>query len=353
MRAVTCYGPEDYRLETRAVPTPGAGEALVKVEAVGICASDVKCYSGAPLFWGDEYREGYCQPPITPGHEFVGRIVELDDTARRRWGVDVGDRVVSEQIVPCWQCRYCQQGSYWMCQPHDIYGFRRKAPGAMAEYMVFPAEAVVHKISPDLPAAHAAFAEPLACSLNAVERAGIGFEDVVVVAGVGPIGLGMVAGARRKNPRLVVAVDFDPRRLDVARACGADLTINAGEVDAIAEIHKLTDGYGCDVYLDAAGHPKSVVQGLHMLRKMGTFVEYGVFRDPVTVDWTIIGDTKALDIRGAHLGAHCWPAAIRLLESKELPMARIVTHELPLDRFGEGFELVSNGRESIKVVLIP
>src|SRR5262249_37685845 len=147
MSAVVCHGPRDYRIESLTVPEPGPGGALVKVEAVGICASDVKCYSGAPLFWGGEHREGYCQAPITAGHEFPGRGVALDDAARRRWGVEVGDRVVSEQIVPCWQCRYCQRGTYWMCQPHDIYGFRRRTPGAMADYMVFPAEALVHKIS--------------------------------------------------------------------------------------------------------------------------------------------------------------------------------------------------------------
>ena len=130
---------------------------------------------------------------VIPGHEFVGRVVELDDEAASRWGIAVGDRVTSEQIVPCWECRFCKRGQYHMCQPHDLYGFKRRTPGAMATYMTYPVEALVHKISGDLPPAHAAFVEPLSCSLHAVERAQITFEDTVVVAGCGPIGLGMMA----------------------------------------------------------------------------------------------------------------------------------------------------------------
>src|ERR1700722_16438626 len=179
MQAVVCHGPGDYRLEQIPRPVAGPGAALVKVEAVGICASDLKCYHGAVKFWGDEHRPAYAEHDVIPGHEFVGIVVELDDDAGRRWGVKVGDRVVSEQIVPCWRCRYCLRGQYWMCQPHDIYGFKRRTPGAMASYMVFPPEAIVQKISAALPAHHAAFAEPLSCALHAVERAGITFDDVV------------------------------------------------------------------------------------------------------------------------------------------------------------------------------
>jgi len=183
MQAVVCHGPLDYRLEEVAVPQRRAGEALIRVEAVGICASDLKCYHGAAKFWGDENRPAWTETMVIPGHEFVGRVVELDDEAANRWGIAVGDRVTSEQIVPCWECRFCKRGQYHMCQPHDLYGFKRRTPGAMATYMTYPVEALVHKISGDIPPAHAAFVEPLSCSLHAVERAQITFEDTVVVAG--------------------------------------------------------------------------------------------------------------------------------------------------------------------------
>jgi threonine dehydrogenase-like Zn-dependent dehydrogenase len=353
MQAVVCHGPGDYRLETVAVPTPGSGQALVRVEAVGICASDLKCYHGAPKFWGDGSRAAYVETPVTPGHEFVGEVVELDGAARDRWRIEIGDRVVSEQIVPCWECRYCQRGQYWMCARHDIYGFKRRTPGAMASYLIYPAEALVHKVSKELPAAHAAFAEPLSCALHAVERAGITFDDVVVVAGCGPIGLGMIAGARAKSPAHVVALDMSDHRLELAGLCGADITVHIGREDAQAVIRGLTDGYGADVYLEASGHPAAVSQGLNLLRKLGTYVEYGVFGSDATVDWSIISDDKELDVRGAHLGPHCWPAAIRMLEAGRLPMDRICTHQLPLADFQQGLDLVGDGTKSIKVSLIP
>ncbi|NJC68622.1 alcohol dehydrogenase catalytic domain-containing protein [Planosporangium thailandense] len=353
MQAVVCHGPMDYRLEEVPVPKPGPGEALVKVEAVGICASDLKAYHGAAKFWGDENRPAWAETEVIPGHEFTGTIVSLDDEAAKRWNVAVGDRVVSEQIVPCWECRYCQRGDYHMCAPHDLYGFKRRTPGAMASYMIFPAEALVYKISKDLPPAHAAFTEPLSCALHAVERANIRFDDVVVVAGCGPIGLGMIAGAVAKFPANVIALDMADSKLELAKLCGADLTINIGREDPVQIIKDLTDGYGADVYLEGTGHPSAVPQGLNLLRKLGTYVEYSVFKDNVTVDWSIISDDKELDVLGAHLGPHCWPAAIRMLESGKLPMDKICTHQLPLSKFQEGLDLVADGTKSVKVSLIP
>jgi Alcohol dehydrogenase GroES-like domain/Plasmid pRiA4b ORF-3-like protein len=105
----------DYRLEHVPQRVPGPGQALVRVEAVGICASDLKCYHGAAKFWGDGQRPAYVETPVVPGHEFAGEVVELDDAAAARWGITVGDRVVSEQIVPCWTRRYCRIGKYHMC----------------------------------------------------------------------------------------------------------------------------------------------------------------------------------------------------------------------------------------------
>ena len=111
------------------------------------------------------------------------------------------------------------------------------------------------------------------------------------------------------------------------------------------------NGYGCDVYIEATGHPAAVEQGLHMVCKLGTFVEFSVMREPVTVDWTIIGDTKELTIHGAHLSPHTYPIAIDMLRHKALPMERIITHRLPLVQFQQGIDLVGSGDASIKVVL--
>ena len=353
MKAVVCHGPMDYKLEDIAIPKAGPGEALVKVEAVGICASDLKCYHGAAKFWGDSSRPAWAETEVVPGHEFVGEIVELDDTAAKRWGVKKGDRVVAEQIVPCGECRYCLRGNYWMCAPHGMFGFKRATPGGMASYMVFPKEALVHKISKNVKPQHAAYAEPLSCALHAVERANIKFADVVVVAGCGPIGLGMIAGASAKFPATLIALDPDDRKLEVAKKCGATHTINIGKQDPVQIIRDMTEGYGADIYLEGTGHPAAVLQGLKLLRKLGTFVCYSVFKEDVTVDWSIISDDKELDVLGAHLGPNCWPAAIKMIESGRLPLDEICTHQFPLADFQKGLDMVADGTKSIKVSLIP
>lgn len=355
MPAVVCHAPEDYRLEEMPVPRPGPGEVLVRVHSVGICASDVKCYQGAALFWGDEHRTGYCQAPVIAGHEFAGEIVAVGEGAASAGGapLELGQVAVAEQIVPCWRCRFCRTGRYWMCQQHDIYGFRTRTPGGMAEYLLYPADSINHVVPEDVSRDHAVFIEPLACAIHAVQRAELGLDDLVVIAGAGPLGLGMVAAAHRQGPRTVVSLDLNDARLEVARQCGADVTLNPSRVDAVEEVLRMTDGYGCDAYIEATGHPAAVEQGLRMIRKLGTFVEFSVMRERVTVDWTIIGDTKELNLHGSHLGPYCYPIAIDMLRRGQLPMDAILTHDLPLASFQDGFDRMASGGDSIKVTLRP
>ena len=353
MQAVVCHGPQDYRLEEVAVPQVGPGEVLVRVLGAGICAGDAKCFGGAALFWGDGNQGGYCQPPVVPGHEFVGRVVALGEGAAQKYGLALGDLAISEQIVPCWQCRFCQRGQYWMCQYGDVYGFRQAAVGAMAEYMKYPANSINHKLPENLTPAQGVYIEPLACAIHAVQRGEIELGDTVVVAGCGALGLGMVATARLKSPACLVAIDLQDFRLEVARKCGADVVLNPSRVDVVDEVLRMTEGYGCDVYIEATGHPAGVEQGLRMIRKLGTFVEFSVMSKPSTVNWTIIGDSKELNIHGAHLGPYCYPLAIEMLLQGQVPVDEIVTHQLPLARYREGFELVAAAQRSIKVMLVP
>jgi threonine dehydrogenase-like Zn-dependent dehydrogenase len=354
MQSVMCYGPHDYRLEEIPLPQVGPGEVLVRVLGAGICAGDAKCFNGAPLFWGDEHRQAYCQPPITPGHEFAGEVVALGEGAAEKYGLALGDLAISEQIVPCWQCRFCQRGQYWMCDgKHDVYGFRQRTPGAMAEYMRFPADAINHRIPRQITARQAVYIEPLACAIHAVQRGNIELGDTVVIAGCGSLGLGMVAAARLKNPGLLIALDLLPHRLGVARKCGADLVMNPLEVDVVAEVQKLTGGYGCDVYIEATGHTEAIGQGLRMIRRLGTFVEFSVFTEPATLDWTIIGDTKELDIHGSHLGPYCYPLAMDMMIKGQVPVDEIVTHAFALEDFPQAFQLVEAPQDSIKVMLQP
>jgi threonine dehydrogenase-like Zn-dependent dehydrogenase len=353
MHAVRVHGPQDYRWEEVPVPRIGPGEVLTRVLATGICASDVKTYLGARV-WGSAEIAPYIEVPVTAGHEFVGEVVALGEGAGERCGLAVGDRVVSEQIVPCGECRFCARGQYWMCQKHDIYGFKKdRAEGSWAQYMRYPARARNHTVPRLIPPEQAALIEPLACAIHAVERGGIQLGDVVVIAGMGPIGLCMMSVARLKGAGVLVALDMKPHRLELARQCGADLAIDVGKTDAVAEVLKLTGGYGCDVYIEASGAGPAIAQGLQMIRRLGTFVEFSVHAGPVAVDWSVIGDVKELTIHGSHLGPYCYPLAIDYLARGIVDGARLVSHQLPLREYAKGIDIARRGDQSIKVVLLP
>ena len=172
-----------------------------------------------------------------------------------------------------------------MCQPHNIFGFQKENNGGMAEYVRYPKNSVLHRVPDSMRLADALLIEPYACSKHAVDRAQIGCEDVVVISGAGTLGLGMLTYARMKNPAKLIVLDMLDNRLEKAAAFGADLVMNPGKEDVVAKIQELTDGYGCDIYIEATGHPSSVIQGLSMIRKLGRFVEFSVFAAPTTVDW--------------------------------------------------------------------
>jgi L-iditol 2-dehydrogenase len=305
------------------------------------------------MFWGGNGAAPWVKAPVVPGHEFFGYVEELGEGAAEHFGVAKGDRVIAEQIVPCERCRYCRSGKYWMCEVHNIFGFQREvADGGMAQYMRIPPTAIVHRIPSELPLEDAAIIEPLACAIHAVNRADIQLDDVTVIAGCGPIGLMMVQVAKLKTPKKLVAIDMVDERLALARRYGADVTINPGREDALATIRRLTNGYGCDVYIEATGAPAGAVQGLELIRKLGRFVEFSVFGKDTTADWSIIGDRKELDVRGAHLGPYCYPIAIDLLARGLVTSKGIVTHDYPLERWDEAIA-VANSLDSIKVLMKP
>ena len=356
MNAVMCCGPNDYQYQTVPVPQIDEDEILIKVEACGVCAGDVKSYRGAAMFWGDgNLLPPWNDAPCVAGHEFIGTVAAIGDNAKKKHGLKLGDRAVAEQIVPCWECRFCKDGHYWMCERANIHGHQKViADGGMAEYMRYGSRDVVHKVSKDLPAPLASTIEPLSCSVHTIDRAEIKFGDVVVVAGMGPIGLMKLQLAKLKTPKTLIAIDCKPKRLELAKKLGADYAFDFTKVDVAEEVFKLTDGYGCDVYIHNSGHPSGVINGLKMIRKLGRFVEFSVFSEETSVDWSVIGDRKELDVVGAHIsGLNGYPVAIDLLERDVVKVDEIVTHTYPLAEWKEAFDKAESGEDSIKVVLIP
>ncbi|MEP6942327.1 MAG: alcohol dehydrogenase catalytic domain-containing protein [Betaproteobacteria bacterium] len=351
MTAIVCHGPKDYRVETIGKPSPGRNELVIRIAACGICASDCKCWSGAKMFWSG--ASPWVKAPVVPGHEFFGHVEMLGEGAAEHFGIAKGDRVIAEQIVPCEKCRYCRSGKYWMCEVHNIFGFQRQvADGGMAQFMRIPPTAIVHKVPHEMPLDDAAIIEPLSCAIHAVQRGDIQLDDVVVIAGAGPIGLMMVQVAHLKTPRKLVVIDLVPERLDLALRFGADVVIHPDKEDAAKAVRALTGGYGCDVYIEATGSPTGPVQGLELIRKLGRFVEFSVFGKDTTADWSIIGDRKELDIRGAHLGPYCYPIAIDLLSRGLVTSKGIVTHGYTLEQWDEAIAM-ADSLDSIKVLMRP
>ena len=351
MTAIVCHGPKDYRVEEIARPVARPREIIIRIGACGICASDCKCWSGAKMFWDGD--KPWVKAPVVPGHEFFGTVEELGEGAAEHFGVAPGDKVIAEQIVPCDRCRYCRSGKYWMCEVHNIFGFQREvAEGGMSDFMRLPANARVHVIPRDMPLEDAAIIEPLSCAIHAVSRGDVQLDDVLVIAGAGPIGLMMVQVAKLKTPRKLIVIDTVPKRLALAKRYGADVVINPTTEDALKIVQGLTDGYGCDVYIEATGSPGGVTQGLALIRKLGRFVEFSVFGSETSVDWSIIGDRKELDVRGAHLGPYSYPIAIDLLTRGLVTSKGIVTHNYFFKQWDEAIK-VAYSLDSIKVLIKP
>ena len=350
MKALVAHGKNDYRLETVDVPAAGEGEIIIKAEACGICAGDTKAWKGAPRFWGNEKFEAYVGLPAIPGHEFVGEIVEIGEEGEGDF--KIGDRVVSEQIVPCGKCLYCKTGRYSVCRKHDVYGFKNYLNGGMAEYMKLPKGSRNYKVPEDMSVEKAVLIEPFSCSKHCIDRADIKKGDIVVLAGAGTLGLGMIGAAKLCKPKKLIVLDMKTDRLEKAVEFGADMALSPAKDNVDDIIMEITDGYGCDVYIEATGHPAGISQGLDILRKQGTFVEFSVFKDEASIDWSVIGDGKELTIKGVSLSPYCYETVIEWIGSGKLPTEGVVTHKFGLDEWEKAFETAETGAGgAIKVIL--
>ena len=359
MKAVVTHGPKDSRLELVDVPEVSEGEILIKVEGCGICAGDVKAYNGGLNFWGDGTNPPSLTTPTIGGHEIIGTIVKMGPGVEKKetYGVadndfKLGDRVAVEQVEPCGECRYCKEGRYSLCVPHNVYGFKRHLWGGFAEYAKLTKNSLVYKIPQDMPLKLALVIEPYSCSMNAVNRARIQPNDVVVISGAGCLGLGMLAIASTLQTKHLVSLDLNDQRLEQAKEFGADITINPKREDVYKRIDELTGGYGYDVYIEATGYPSSVVQGLKLIKKGGNFVEFSLFMDSTTVDWSVIGDEKELNVYGSSLSPRCFPKVIEGIYSGKIKADGVVTHEFALDDYLEALETSGKGAGSIKVAFV-
>ncbi|MDP6979210.1 MAG: zinc-binding dehydrogenase [Myxococcota bacterium] len=347
------------KLEPQDLPLPEIGhdDALLRIEACGICGSDYEQFEGVLN----------TPTPVVPGHEPLGVIAKIGDGAAQRWGVDVGDRVAVETMLSCRFCPMCLAGDYHLCTSRRIYSYipLSDAPGlwgSYAEFMYLAPNSVVHKIDPELPPEVAVMFNPLGAGYRwAVEIPKTGPGDTVVILGPGQRGLASVLACRDVGAQqiIVTGLEADRDKLALAREFGADATIDVENENAKKRIRELTNGRGADVVVDVSSYATApVAESLDYAAMGGTVVLAGVKGFKTIPDF--ISDKivmKEIAIRGAiGVTASGYQSAIRLIESRSTPIARMHTHDFHLRDAELAIRTLAReikGDESIHSCLLP
>jgi L-iditol 2-dehydrogenase len=341
MKAAVLHGIGDLRIERRPVPRPAAGEALIRVRAVGVCGSEIHYYREGRI--GD----AVVRQPVIPGHEFSGEVAAVGAGVE---GLHVGQRVAVEPGAPCRQCESCIEGNYHVCRrmtfcgtpPHD---------GAYREYISWPAQ-LCHPLPGRVSFAAGAMIEPAAVGFQAVKVAPVRLGDTVLVIGCGSIGLVTIQAALLSGASRVFATDVLDYRLKVARRLGADVTLNPRRVDVVARAHELTGGRGVDVAYEAFGGAETFQQAIDAVRPGGAAGLIGIASEdrlPLVLHSARRREVRILMVRRF---VHEYPRVIAMLEARKLDLDYLVTHRFPLDRVEEAFRLVQDYRDGVLKALV-
>ena len=319
MRAVVARGRGAFTVEQVDEPS---GELIVEVEAAGVCAADRMLFTGRHP-WGE------LDWPFTPGHELLGRVVATDGR------LPVGARVTAEVKLPCEACPACDRGEQHLC-PRGLH-LGSGVPGAFAEQLSLPAAARVHAVPDELSTRQAVLAEPMACALHAVRRAGVRPGDRVAIAGLGGLGALAVHAARAEGAETVTAVVRSPEK--------ARLAVRLGYDDATTDPVK--GAY--DVVLDVSGSVDAVTVLLRAVRAGGRVGVYGVYDRPLPLDLNLLAEFGELVVAGGHLSPGCFPTAIALLAGIDGDV--VVTGAHPLDRLVDALAPAAYPR--LKEIVLP
>ncbi len=314
-------------------PLPAEGEALIEVEACGFCGSDLGIVHGV---------HPRAKAPLTIGHEFCGRVVEV-----RGGGGEVrtGDRVTLYPLISCGRCYVCRTGNPHVCRTLRLYGI--DTDGAMARFVRAPANQLV-KIPEAMPARVGALLEPFAVGLHAVSRTEVRREDTAVVLGAGPIGLITALSLRLAGVERIFVSEVQPYRLALAASLGFRAVDSA---DAAAAIREATGGEGADVLFECAGYPPVALQMTDMVRPRGVIVNVGVFKKPAEVNLQAVNFRELTIIGSRVYTLDDFRRAVEL--SSAAPLEQLVTHEFPLSQVSEAFATFDGGDAVCKVLVRP
>jgi L-iditol 2-dehydrogenase len=363
--------PGKMEMQTFDLPKIPDDGALLKVDACGLCGSDLHAFHGkmktAPF-------------PLIPGHEFVGTLVEVGKAASEKMAIigggsiKAGDKVaIAPTSLACGRCWFCLHMPHrpTLCTSRTIYGFNsiKNSPsiwGGYGEYIYLHPRTWIFKLPEGISMERAVQTEPMATGLRAVERAytpgevfmgqGYGVGSRAMVLGAGPIGLMVTIALRFSGAKLIIAQDLIESRLMMAKRMGADITIN-GKLpleQRIKQVQEVTDGVGPDVVIEAAGVPLAFKESLTFVRRGGKLVEVGHYTDPGSTDinpWVVCN--KDLDIHGSWAyPAIIFKDALAVLHKTPYPVEEVVTHKVSLDDVPKGMDLL--GKEGVgKVIVTP
>ncbi len=340
MRVAMYYSNKDVRVEEMPAPEIGPGELLVRVEASGICGSDV-------MEW---YRVH--KAPLVLGHEIAGVIVAMGEGV---YGYKAGDRISASHHVPCNTCQYCLAGHHTACDTLRKTNFD---PGGFVEYLRLPAINVdrgVYLLPDEVSFEEATFIEPLACVLRAQKKASVEPGKTVIILGSGIGGLLHIHLASVLGATRVIATDIVDYRLKAAKRFGADWVINANE-DVPSKLREVNDGRLADCVIVCTGAVSAITQALKSVERGGTVLFFAptdkdvtiplsinelFWRNDVTITTSYAGD------RADHL------TALKLIQAKRVAVKEMITHRLSLSETGLGFQLVEKAQNSIKVIIEP
>lgn len=347
-KAAFLSGPNELKLKNVETGDLHSNQILVKVKAVGICGSDVECYTG-------KSKEGrYDIAPYVPGHEWSGEVVQT--------GKDVkyfkkGQKVTGDCVLACGRCYNCKSGLHTAsCIDMREAGFMPNSPGGMGEYITIE-EQYLHLLPENMSFEEGALVEPFSVSYFAIWGNGgyVSASDDVVVSGAGPIGLCASVIAKTAGARVTVFENIEFRR-NIAKNLGVDNVINPQEVHIQEAIQDITEGRGADLVVEASGNDKAIAAAFELaghngrIRLIGHSVGRKVEAELGLVIW------KALSVQGQAGSPFAFPATIRFMQraKERFDYSQIITHRFPLDDIHKAFDLaIKKKEEAIKILLLP
>jgi threonine dehydrogenase-like Zn-dependent dehydrogenase len=322
MKAFVISEPGKTAFVEKEKPAPAAGEVLLRVRVAGYCGSDLNTFRGLnPLV----------KYPRTPGHELAGIIEARGSGVPDEWRT--GLEVTLSPYTNCGKCSACRQGRFNCCRNNETLGVQRE--GGFTEFIAVPWQKLFR--SPKLSLAELALVEPLTVGFHAADRGRVSERDTVLVFGCGAIGLGAIAGAARHGAR-VVAVDINDTKLQLAKKCGANSTVNSQNQSLHDELQRLTGGEGPEVAIEAVGLPQTFRAAVEEVCFAGRVVYIGYAKKPVEYE-TKFFVQKELDILGSRNATSAdFNAVIEMLDAKKFPVCEVITKTVPFAESGTALQ---------------